>query len=172
MKIAITGAHKVGKTSLVDQLERACPDYQCLPEPYFALEEMGHSFSEIPNLEDYLLQLEYAIEQISAYEDQVIFDRCPIDLLAYIQVVDEFEEIDIPALYQKVQEAMAELDLLVFVPIEEPDLIGCSAFEMPELRMAVNELLEEWVREFDIEVIEVEGAPEARKRQVINILSV
>ena len=76
MKIAVTGAHRTGKTSLVEKLIEALPEYSCKAEAYYELEDKGYFFSEIPSLEDYILQLEYSIEQLTASGDNIIFDRC------------------------------------------------------------------------------------------------
>lgn len=166
MKIAITGAHRVGKTTLAEKLLESLPDYEYRPEPYHELEESGYIFSEIPTMEDYIEQLEYSIVQLSKSGDNVIFDRCPIDLLAYIQTVNQSE--DIKSLYHKVKSVIKEIDLLVFIPIEEPDLIVCPESELPELRVQVNELLHEWIWDFGVETIEVKGTLLARRDQIIN----
>ena len=78
MKIAVTGTHRTGKTTFIEELKDALPQYASKTEAYYELEETGYVFSEMPSLEDYILQLEYSIDQISTPEDNVIFDRCPI----------------------------------------------------------------------------------------------
>jgi uridine kinase len=50
MKIAISGAHRTGKTTLVEELSRALPAYGVVDEPYYLLEEEGHEFAEMPSL--------------------------------------------------------------------------------------------------------------------------
>lgn len=50
MKLAVTGAHRAGKTTLVEKLQESHPDYKYYPEPYYALEETGYIFSEIPTV--------------------------------------------------------------------------------------------------------------------------
>ena len=171
MKIAVTGAHRVGKTTLIDKLLDSLPEYIFQTEPYYELEERGHIFSDIPTPEDYLAQLEYSIEQITEAGDHVIFDRCPIDLLAYIQATDEFESFDIQSLYHRVQDSMAEIDLLVFIPIEEPDVIGCAESDLPELRRQVNEILNDWLWDFDLNTVEITGPLATRTNQIIQYLS-
>jgi hypothetical protein len=39
MKIAVTGAHRTGKTSLVDKLQESLPEYVSKAEPYHELDE-------------------------------------------------------------------------------------------------------------------------------------
>ena len=169
MKIAIAGAHRVGKTTLAEKLLEYFSHYELRPEPYYELEELGHVFSETPNIDDFIEQLEYSIKQISISEDNVIFDRCPIDLLAYIQAIGGSRNIE--SIYHRIQNVIKEIDLLVFVPIEKPDLIYCPESELSELRHQVNELLNEWIWDFDIETIEVTGTLSARMNQVIKKVS-
>lgn len=171
MKIAVTGAHRVGKTTLVEKLLEVLPEYAGKAEAYYELEETGFVFSEIPVTEDYIMLLEHSIEQITASEDNVIFDRCSVDLLAYIQVINEFKNFNIQSLYQRVKDAMNEIDLLVFVPIEKPDLIGCPESELPKLRQKVNGILSDWIRDFNTNAIEVSGSQSARRDQIIKHIS-
>lgn len=172
MKIAVTGAHRTGKTTLVEELLEALPDYVSKAEAYFELEEAGHAFSEIPGIEEYLLLLEHSISQVTASGDNVIFDRCPIDMLAYIQAVSENDSFDIRSLYQRVQQVMNEIDLLVFVSIEDPDRIGCQESDLPELREQVNDILSDWIWDFNTDVVEVSGSLEARINQVMEHIAV
>ena len=44
MKIALTGAHCVGKTTLAEKLQASLRDYLFIPEPYVELEERGYDF--------------------------------------------------------------------------------------------------------------------------------
>ncbi|MNE33582.1 hypothetical protein D3C80_1272610 [compost metagenome] len=165
MKQAVIGAHRVGKTTLVEKLQESLPEYKYYTEPYYALEEAGHIFSEVPTVDDYLMQLEYSINQLSSSDDNVVFDRCPIDILAYIMAVSKSGNVQ--PLYHKVQRAMQEIDLLVFVPIEKPDLIECKGFELPKLRYRVNEILIDLIEDFEVETIEVSGTLSDRQFQVI-----
>jgi nicotinamide riboside kinase len=167
MKIAFTGAHLVGKTSLAEKLYESLSGSVFVPEPYAELEEQGHLFSETPNLEDLSIQLEHAIEQVEMDELDVLFDRSPLDLLAYIHVIGGAEASR--NFYLKVKEAMEEIDLLVFVPVETPDRMDCPETEFPKLRKQVNELLEEWINAFDLETITVKGDIAEREKQVIRI---
>lgn len=168
MKIAITGAHCVGKTSLAEQLHAASNGFLLVPEPYVVLEEKGHSFSETPDPEDFLLQLKHSIEDIYREEDNVIFDRCPLDLLAYLHVLSSGNLT--PHYYDEVKAALEEIDLLVIVSIEAPDVIACAASEFPKLRAQVDALLQEWIDDFDVEIVRVSGTLSEREKQVIDAL--
>lgn len=165
MKIALTGSHKVGKTTLAEKLQESLHDYIFVPEPYEELEEKGMLFAETPKLEDFILQLNHALEASSMDEPDVVFDRCPLDLLAYIYVIGGPEASK--NFYMKVREAMTDIDLFILVPIEIPDLIGCPENESPELRKKVNDLLEEWISDFEVETITVKGTVAEREEQII-----
>lgn len=66
---------------------------------------------------------------------------------------------------------MEGVDLLVFVPIEEPDLIPGHQTDLPKLRRLVNDLLCDWIGNFGIEAIEVSGNLSGRKDQVLAKIS-
>ncbi|OPC67332.1 hypothetical protein DSC47_01150 [Elizabethkingia miricola] len=166
MRIAFTGSHRVGKTTLVEEIAESLPDYEFINEPYLQLEEEGHLFSEIPTLEDYIEQFNFSIEQLQNSDDNVIFDRCPLDLLAYIYAVGKKKNIS--SLYEEMTTAIAEIDLLVFIPIEKVDLIGCQESDLPNLRQEVNDILEDWIGDFSNEILEVSGTLENRKKQVLD----
>jgi len=84
MRIAVSGAHRTGKTTLLEELSRALPNHVVVDEPYYLLEEEGHEFAEIPSLGDFELQLERSIQCVEDSEEDQLFDRCPADMLAYL----------------------------------------------------------------------------------------
>lgn len=126
MKIAVAGAHRTGKTTLADILPAASPDFHVVEEPYVQLIEEGHSFSEMPGLSDFELQLERSIESILGADENVVFDRCPYDILAYLLTHEDRLGFDIDRRLPRVLEAVRGIDLIVFVPIENPDRIACD----------------------------------------------
>lgn len=166
MRIAFTGSHRVGKTTLAEEIAESLPNYEFINEPYLQLEEDGYLFSEIPTLEDYIEQFNFSVEQLQNSDDKLIFDRCPLDLLAYIYAISKRKSIS--TLYEEMTTAIAEIDLVVFVPIEKVDLISCQESDLPNLRHEVNDILEEWIGDFSNEILEVSGTLEERKKQVLD----
>ncbi len=166
MKIAVIGAHKVGKTTLTEELLEYLPGYTLNIEPYYVLEESGYIFSEIPDVDDFIKQFDCSLKQISKSGDNVIFDRCPIDILAYIHAIDETRNIE--RLFETAQAMMATIDLLVLVPIEDTDLISCQKSDLLKLRYRVNDILNDWIWDLDIKTIEVNGTLANRRDQIIN----
>lgn len=167
MRIAIIGAHRVGKTTLAEELMANLPGYTLEMEPYYQLETSGYEFSEIPTAEDFIEQFNYSAKLVSKSERNVIFDRCVIDILAYLHVIDPGRNIQL--LFETAQTVIAGIDLLVFVPIEEPDLIPGHQTDLPKLRGLVNDLLHDWIGDFGIEAIEVSGTLSNRRDQVLAI---
>ena len=165
MRIAIIGAHKVGKTTLAEELLEHLPGYTLEMEPYYQLEASGYEFSEIPTVEDFVEQFNYSVKLVSKIESNVIFDRCVIDILVYLHVIDPDRNIQL--LFETAQTIIAEIDLVVFVPIEEPDLISGRQTEQPKLRSLVNDLLYDWIGDLSIEAIKVNGTLTNRIDQVL-----
>lgn len=84
MKIAVAGAHRVGKTTLAEKLQEHLPGYTLNTEAYYELEESGYVFSERPDVDDFIKQFEFSIKQITKSGDNTIFDRCAIDIFGKI----------------------------------------------------------------------------------------
>lgn len=166
MRIAISGAHKVGKTTLAEDLLEHLPGYVLHKEPYYELEESGYVFSEIPDADDFIAQFEYSVNQIRQGGEHVIFDRSPIDILAYIHAIDPGRNIEV--LFETAQTVLSTIDLLVFVSIEDPDLISCQQSDLPKLRYKVNDILENWISDLGINALAVNGTIAARREQLLH----
>lgn len=171
MKLAVSGAHRTGKTTLVGDLADSLPLFSTVEEPYYQLLEEGHIFAELPDSEDFELQLERSIASLEGVEKNVLFDRCPYDIIAYLITLDGFSESDPERWLQKAKVAIQSIDLVIFVPIEEPDRIPVEDSGYADLRLRVDRELREIVLDdrFDLLVpaIEVQGSPGDRVRQVL-----
>lgn len=128
MRIAIFGSHSLGKSTLVNDWLAANPSYIHEEEPYRALRE----WFEIEFLQKSTrfhngIQLYYNVSRVMRYArktNDVIFDRAPVDYLAYSQytanhgttdIDDAFVESMVPA----VREALERIDILIFLPITD-----------------------------------------------------
>ena len=158
MKIAVSGSHCTGKSTLIDEFLRVHPEFVHEAEPY---EEMGEEFSAEPNVEDFVRQLEFNIERLKQHAPgtKVIYERCPIDFLAYIECVSRRSDPILEGL-----ELSQHLDLIVYLPID--DTIEVSDEELPKLRKAVDYRLSKIYQETDlgINVVEATGPTEQRLR--------
>jgi hypothetical protein len=171
MRIAVSGTHHAGKSTLIDDLSDLLPGYDTVDEPYRLLEEEGYEFAEVPSLEDFENQLTRSLEALEEHQGDVLFDRCPLDLLGYILTVDDADAFDLDQWLPDIREALASLDLIVFVPVEAEDRIALPATADDDFRLQVDETLKELVLEnphdFDVEVLEVTGT---RKERVAAVM--
>jgi hypothetical protein len=159
---------------LIEELDRALSGYEVVEEPYHLLEEEGHVFAEMPSLEDFELQLERSIECLAEVQENQLLDRCPADLLAYLMTHRDADGFDVERWLPRARSAMRQLDLVIFVPIEDPDRIIVSEPDGGELRRRVDEELRENLLEdrwdFGVEAVEVTGTVRERVRQVLAYL--
>lgn len=172
MRIAIVGSHQVGKSALVDELAAALPGYAVIDEPYQTMIEDGHEFADPPSPEDFEAQLAHALAALAEAGPRVLFDRSPVDLLAYLTEHDEADDGDGDTWLPRVRAAVEALDLIVFVPIEAPDRIAAAARDdHPAWRRRVDDrlraLLVEGELGADVEVLEVHGSVARRAQAVL-----
>jgi hypothetical protein len=86
----------------------------------------------------------------------MIFDRCPIDFIAYLEVVGEAEGIEWEPsgkLLAGIERALEAIDLLAFVPLVRPDEIR-TAIELPRLRQQIDARLKAILRDDALELLE------------------
>src|SRR5690349_17162830 len=133
MRVAFSGTHRTGKSSLIEALAGRLPGYEVVDEPYRLLEDEGYEPSDPPVREDYERQLARSVEAIADAPRDALIDRCPLDFVAYLRAIGEDGEIEI--------EDWPPVDLIVFVPIEDPDRIAVASHEDRRLRRRVDELL-------------------------------
>lgn len=174
MRIAISGSHRVGKTTLTEALADALPGYAPVPEPYYQLEDEGHEFEDPPSLDDFERQLARSLASLADANPDVVFDRCPLDLLAYLQTHRERAGFDVDDWRPRLRDAMATLDLVIFVPIEAPDRVPVDRSEL-RFRARVDDVLRDLVlddaADLGVSGLEVRGPVEARLRQVLAAVS-
>jgi hypothetical protein len=171
MRIAVSGTHRTGKSTLVADLAAVLSGHATVAEPYQLLEDEGYDFPETPSLEDYQRQLERSLESMREVRADAVFERCPADFLAYLMCLPDAEAFDPEDWVDPIREALATLDLIVFVPVEEPDRIPLPAWEDRGHRLRVGEKLDDilaggWFG-FDVEVLAVSGNPRHRLDQVL-----
>ncbi|KTD07029.1 AAA family ATPase [Legionella jamestowniensis] len=128
MRIAVSGTHSVGKSTFVWDFIKAHPDYLREEEPYRALRanydiKFGKESTRYCNG----IQLYHNISRVKQYHDasnKVIFDRAPVDYIAYSLYTARYHQTDldlafVESLIEPVRESLAFIDLLIFVSINE-----------------------------------------------------
>ena len=162
MRIAVSGTHGVGKSTLIEEFLRVHPEFVHEPEPYAVLvEDYGEEFSAEPYVEDFLRQLEFNLERLDQHAagEDVIYERCPVDFVAYLSVLDPGST---EMLRKRISDAMRQLDLIVYLPIEDDN------GEYPKLRKAVDRQLSELLTTANVTVIEATGTTAQRIKAIEN----
>jgi hypothetical protein len=174
MRVGVSGAHGTGKTTLVEELCGRLTDHVPIDEPYVLLEEEGYEFEYPPSIDDYRAQLRRSLLELGSPATSVVFDRTPLDFLAYLAVhgLAIETEVDIAAL----RAALERLDLLVIVPITAESDARLPDADLPRLRRGVNDALLDlvygdplWVCE-GVPVIELIGRLDERPEAVLAAL--
>lgn len=172
MRIAVSGAHRVGKSTLIEALSSELASYRVVDEPYWILEEEGHDFSDPPTIEDFEAQLRRSFALIADAPANAVFDRCPLDFVAYLRALDD--EYELEPWLDALRDAIEKIDVVAFVAIESPDRIVVSTSEDRRLRARVDEQLRSIMLDdvlgLDIDAIEVVGAVEQRAREVLRLV--
>ncbi len=144
MRIAVSGTHITGKSSLVEALGACLPNHRTIPEPYVILEERGYMFAHPPTVDDFVTQLRQSLISLRRRTSNLIADRCPLDFLGYIYASPDADRFDLAAWQREIEHAMKSLDLVVAIqadPAHDP----AEPNEDLEWRLAVDDILREIV---------------------------
>ena len=178
MRIAVTGTHGVGKTTLIEDLAEENAQLEVVPEP-FVLFQSDAAFVDGPNTDGFEEQLNQSCDLILDRTDErkLVFDRCPIDFLAYLDAISAAEGAEwtpSPKQFARIERALEALDLIVFVPLLDDDEIAGN-IEYPKLRQEVDARLKSILKddelglfEMSLPVLEVFGQRQQRVAMVID----
>ncbi len=169
MRIAVSGTHCCGKSTLIDAFLLNHPDFSHEPEPYIVLqEEYGEDFAAEPSLNDFHRQLEFNVQRLRHYHfgERVIYERSPVDFLAYMMAINDLQRDSmntriVEDALDVVTEAIQRLDVIVFLPLDDDDddnaTFGTPESEDPELRRAVDSRLGSILNGDDLDLFSASG---------------
>jgi hypothetical protein len=192
MRIAVSGSHSLGKSTVVNDWVNRHPHFKREEEPYRALALHGPYeilFRDASTKLHNGIQLYYNIGRVHRYgdsSDNVIFDRSPVDYVAYSQYTADQRSTDIDdafvdSMVPAVRESLDHLDILVFVPKSEEWPVEMEEDGIRPVdhayRDAVDSIFKQIYREgrFDVMpprkgpgplLIELMGPPEQRLNQL------
>ena len=160
MRIAISGTHCSGKSSLVAAFVEEHPHYSPELEAYEALEQLhGELFSGEANAEDLCRQLEYCVARIQHYNDDecVVFERSPLDYVGYLQALSRLKrETANSSLTERAidmaKTVITHLDLIAYLPLHGCEL-DVSDEEDLKLRDAVDRRLEAILLDDELDIL-------------------
>jgi hypothetical protein len=149
VRIAISGTHCSGKTTLAEDFIAAHRDYMHEPEPYEWIADVyGEGLADEPTVDDFWRQLELSVERLGSYAPgvNVIAERSPLDFLAYLLALSDLGRAGrdcelVVSAADLVAVGLASIDLLVVLPLNESDGIAVPESEDAALRDAMNDRL-------------------------------
>lgn len=133
MRIAVSGTHSVGKSTFVWDFIKAHPEYIREEEPYRALRDnynikFGKDSTRFCNG----IQLYQNLSRVKQYplkSSHVIFDRSPVDYLAYSLYTAHYHQTDldmafVESLIDPIKEGLEFIDVVIFVSINTKHLVN------------------------------------------------
>lgn len=170
MKIAITGAQGVGKTTLAQQINKDYPLLKILPEAARLAQKAGYKLDHTATVETELWLISKQIE-LESEEDNWVADRCGIDLLAYIQYLfsQEFNLIEFAT--KTLIPKFSNYDLVIYLPsgefaIEDDGLRTTDIKFQKDIDNQIKDILEK----HKIKFVKIIGSPNERMEKVKKIL--
>lgn len=170
MRIVVSGTHASGKSTLVSDFALLHPSYTVLPDPFELIEDdedpAGH--------QSLVRQLVVSAERLHGWRagDDVIAERGPIDLLAYLGALTALGRGSLdPDLLERLRTtttaAMCHVDVLALLPLDPGAGIWVDDEEDPDLREAMDSRLLRLAEDPDLVpdsavVVELTGSPERR----------
>jgi hypothetical protein len=149
MRIAVSGSHNTGKSTLIARFLEQRPEYIHEPEAYETLaDDIDLTSSEGPTPDGLESLLQYTLSAVGAHGAGacVVFERSPVDYLAYAaasrrswppRAVAAFRRKHVPI----VRASLRQLDLIVFLPVSSRGPIEARPDEDEHFRKRVDEKL-------------------------------
>ncbi len=169
MKIAITGAQGVGKTTLAQQINKDYPDFKILPEAARLAKEAGYSIDQAVIIETELWLIKKQIE-LESVGVKWVADRCGIDLLAYIQHLFSEESSLIEFATKTLVPRFSNYDLVLYLPsgqfaIEDDGVRSTDV----NYQQAIDRRIRDVLEKHKIPFIKIVGSPKERLAKVKNL---
>ena len=166
MKIAITGAQGVGKTTLAEQINNDYPDLKILPEAARLAKQAGYNLDQTATIETELWLIRKQIE-LESIENNWVADRCGIDLLAYIHHLFSKESALMEFATKTLVPRFSNYDLVLYLPsgqfaIEDD---GVRVTDI-KFQQAIDRRVRDVLEAHKIPFIKIVGSPKERLAKV------
>jgi len=129
MRIAVSGTSNTGKTTLINSFLEKWSTYEAPKESYrdvIVKDKLEHSSKTTTETQDKIMEfmLNQVKDKSKTVDDNVIYDRCPLDALAYSmwcngKGYDGFDTEYIQNQINEVKESMRYLDLIFLCKFDE-----------------------------------------------------
>jgi len=166
MRFAVSGSHATGKSTLIAAFLAKRPEYRHEPEAFETLgDEVELDDSGGPTADGLRALLEYTVAAVesSAMDAHVVFERSPVDYLAYAAAsrsawqgaaVAEFLSAHVPI----VKASLRRLELIAYLPVS-PDGPEGRPGEDDGFRRRVDRWLRRALLEDEYDLLDDRDAP-------------
>jgi hypothetical protein len=149
MRVAVSGSHNTGKSTLIAAFIQRRPEYVHEPEAYETLaDDIALDASEGPTPDGLESLLQYTVSAVATHAAGtcVVFERSPVDYLAYAaasrrtwpaSMMKQFLRTYVPI----VRASVRHLDLIAFVPLSHGGPIAPRSDEDEGFRKRVDQKL-------------------------------
>ena len=132
MRLAVSGSHGTGKSTLIAAFLEKRPEYRHEPEAFETLgDDVELTEEGEPTADGLRTLIEYTVAAVASRASQkcVVFERSPVDYLAYAAAsrsawrgssVGEFLSVQVPI----VKASLRGLDLIAYLPVSPGGLEG------------------------------------------------
>lgn len=175
--ITVTGAHGVGKTSLIDDVVRRVvsrSDISVIREPAREIAKRGFYVNDKISLDGVFEYLGYCLAEVRHVQTKLVLtDRSILDLYAYTrdQFPHRFSYSLEKLLVEQIHSEKHRTRLYVYVPIE-------FSMEQDDLRPAeleyqayIDKVIRELLAHFEMPTLEVSGSIEERSERLLDAMS-
>lgn len=143
----VAGTHASGKSTLIADFVAAHPEFEVFGDVYELLDDAPDE----PDAATFAAQFVLSAERLEGHDGaQLIVERGPLDFVAYLEALQRLGRptrggSPTQRMLERAAAAMAGVDVLVVLPLNDRDRIEVSADEDLELRTAMNDALLDYV---------------------------
>lgn len=166
MRICFSGTANTGKTTLVKNFLAVWPKYETPEKTYRDLikeKNLSHSSETTPDTQWEILNFMVDQLQQTNKDSQIIFDRCPLDNLAYTlwahdKGIEGFDKKFVDKCINIVKESMRSIDIIFLLNYDESIKVvddGVRDTDVPyikEVDNIFNALYEQYTQNYDADI--------------------
>jgi predicted ATPase len=181
VRIAVSGSHGTGKSTLIAAFLERRPHYHHEPEAFETLaDDVDLTPDEGPTADGLQVLLEHTISAMAAYSPgaRVVFERSPVDYLAYAAAARSWPRGAsarfLTSAKPLVRRSLRHLDLVVLLPVSKD--LPARGDEDPRFRRRVDEALRRALVDDDYNLFRhresprVAELPPTRERQLAELV--
>lgn len=172
MRIGISGAQSVGKTTLINSLKNIITDIEFKGEITRTIQSLGFNINEAGTDSTQLEIMKYHLKYLEA--DNCVYDRTVLDGLVYTEFLYNHNQVHkstFLSAYTDYMNNINKYDILFYIKPEFDIEDDCQRSTNIEFRNEIVKLFNYYIEKDNIPVIILSGDVEARTADVINTIN-